>query len=76
MTRPSSNHNSNVPAGGIAPDGSTEPVEVFSEGLNYYGWIICGTLMVLVMVVILGLLLWVFDRIVYNAIYDWILGVA
>jgi preprotein translocase subunit SecE len=35
-----------------------------------------STGMVLVMVVILGLLLWIFDRIVYNAIYDWILGVA
>lgn len=35
-----------------------------------------STGMVLVMVVILGLMLWIFDRIVYNAIYDWILGVA
>ena len=35
-----------------------------------------STGMVLVMVVILGLLLWIFDQVVYNAIYDWILGVA
>jgi preprotein translocase subunit SecE len=35
-----------------------------------------STGMVLVMVIILGLLLWIFDRVVYNAIYDWILGVA
>ena len=46
---------------------------VYTTGIDAIGGIALGGL---VMVIILGMVLWIFDRIVYNAIYDWILGVA
>jgi MFS family permease len=51
MTFPTPNHTSDKLNGGVVPSDSTGSTEVLLEGWGYYGWIITGTLLVLVTVV-------------------------